>query len=90
MNSVNGLQAALRLYASDKVKDRQLGGEQVREIFSNRENLDAFQETAQLAGGQGWVAFYQCLFQAVVLEKKAALKKPSGQGESATCQEAFG
>ncbi len=83
MNTVSGLQSALKLCASDKVKDRSQGQEHVREIFSNRENLAAFQETASRDGGAGWVAFFQCLFQVVVVEKKAAVKKgDSAQGGS--------
>ncbi|WWD21232.1 hypothetical protein CI109_105716 [Kwoniella shandongensis] len=75
MNSVSGLQSALRLYSSDKIKDRSQGLEQIREIFSNRENLAIFQETASKEGGAGWIAFYQCLFQVVVMEKKAVVKR---------------
>ncbi len=83
MNTVSGLQTALKLCGSDKIKDRSQGQEHVREIFSNRENLIVFQETASKDGGAGWVAFFQCLFQVVVVEKKAAVKKgASVQGES--------
>ena len=82
MNSVTGLQTALKLCASDKIKDRTQGQEQVREIFGNRENLAVFQETASREAGAGWIYFFQCLFQMVVVEKKAAVKKgPSVQGE---------
>lgn len=83
-STVQGLQSALRLYESDKVRDRAEGHNRIRDIFSNRENLLAFQETASRDGGAGWVAFFQCLFQVVVLEKKGWLKKASGgpQGES--------
>jgi ataxia telangiectasia mutated family protein len=77
MSSVSGLKAALRLYESDKVKERAQGGELIREIFSNKENLLAFQETASRDGGAGWVAFFQCLFQVVVSEKKVVLKANS-------------
>ncbi|KAK8844109.1 hypothetical protein IAR55_006903 [Kwoniella newhampshirensis] len=75
MNSVSGLQPALRLYSSDKIKDRSQGLEQIREIFGNRENVASFQETASKEGGAGWIAFYQCLFQVVVMEKKAVVKR---------------
>lgn len=71
----NGLQAALRLCESDKVKDRSEGVNAIRTFFSNKENLAVFQETAKRDGGGGWIAFFQCLFQVVVLEKKALLKK---------------
>ena len=82
MSSVADLQAALRLCGSDRVKDRAQGQENVRQIFSNRENLVHFQETASRDSGAGWVAFYQCLFQMVVVEKKAAVRKgASAQGE---------
>ncbi|ORY28799.1 hypothetical protein BCR39DRAFT_533939 [Naematelia encephala] len=75
MNKVPGLQAALKLYSSDKVKERAQGHDAIRGIFSSRENLSNFQETAAKQGGEGWIAFFQCLFQVVVTEKKAALKK---------------
>ncbi|WVQ93187.1 hypothetical protein IAU59_000251 [Kwoniella sp. CBS 9459] len=74
MNSVNGLQTALRLYQSDKIKERGQGLEQLREIFSNRENINTYQEIAQRDGGAGWVALFQCLFQVVVKEKRLATK----------------
>ncbi|WVQ63855.1 uncharacterized protein L199_002011 [Kwoniella botswanensis] len=74
MNTVQGLQTALRLTTSDKIKDRTQGIELVREIFSNRENLNAFGETARKEGGAAWIAFYQCLFQTVVMEKKLVVK----------------
>ena len=76
--TVLGLQSALKLYASDKVKERTEGSSRIRAIFSDRENLHTFQETARRDGGAGWVALFQCLFQVVVLEKKAWLKKNSG------------
>ena len=83
--NVTGLQSALRLCGSDKVKERSQGQENVREIFGNRENLLIFQETASRDGGAGWIAFFQCLFQVVVVEKKAALKKgASATGKSMT------
>lgn len=82
MSTVSGLQTALKLCSSDKVKHRAVGLESVREIFSNRENLLIFQETASRDGGAGWIAFFQCLFQVVVVERKAAVKKgASAQGE---------
>ncbi|KAK6906072.1 hypothetical protein I203_100054 [Kwoniella mangroviensis CBS 8507] len=74
MNTVQGLQTALRLSTSEKIKDRTQGIELVREIFSNRENLNAFGETARKEGGAAWIAFYQCLFQTVVMEKKLVVK----------------
>ena len=81
--AVSGLQGALKLYASDKVKDRADGHTRIRGIFSDRENLRVFQETARRDGGAGWIALFQCLFQAVILEKKAFLKKSGGaQGQS--------
>lgn len=82
MSSVAGLRSALKLYESDKVKERSQGGELLREIFSSRENLAAFQEAGTKDGGGGWVALFQCLFQAVIKEKKAALKSNATvQGE---------
>ena len=82
MNTVSGLQNALKLCSSEKVKDRFQGQECVRDIFSSQENLVIFQDTASRDGGAGWVAFYQCLFQVVVVEKKAAVKKGAAtQGE---------
>ena len=82
MNTVAGLQNALKLCSSEKVKDRSQGQEYVRDIFSSQENLLIFQETASRDGGAGWIAFFQCLFQVVVVEKKAAVKKGAAtQGE---------
>ena len=78
--AVGGLQSALKLYASDKVKDRADGHTRLRGIFSDRDNLQIFQQTARRDGGAGWIALFQCLFQAVIFEKKAYLKK-SGQCE---------
>jgi hypothetical protein len=71
----NALQSALRLCESDKVKDRSEGISAIRTFFSNKENLAVFQETARRDGGGGWVAFFQCLFQLVSLEKRATLRK---------------
>jgi ataxia telangiectasia mutated family protein len=83
MSSVSGLKGALKLYESEKIKDRAQGGELIREILSNRDNLLAFQETAGRDSGGGWIAFFQCLFQVVVTEKRAALKSnASAQGWS--------
>jgi ataxia telangiectasia mutated family protein len=80
-NSIPGLSAAIRAYTSDKFKERSQGLEQIRDIFDNRDNVSRFQETASREGGAGWVAFFQCLFQVVVMEKKAVLKKAaSAQG----------
>ena len=82
-SAVSGLQSALRLYESDKVRERSEGQARIREIFSNRDNLHLFQETASRDGGAGWVAFFQCLFQVVVLEKRACFRKSAGpQGMS--------
>ena len=45
-----------------------------------------FQETASREAGAGWIYFFQCLFQMVVVEKKAAVKKgASVQGELPMC-----
>ncbi|WVR09037.1 hypothetical protein IAU60_006097 [Kwoniella sp. DSM 27419] len=74
MSAVNGLATALRLYQSDKIKERAQGLEQLKEIFSNRENLALCQETYAREGGSGWVAFFQCLFQVVIMEKKMVVK----------------
>ena len=80
-NSVPGLSAAIRLYVSDKLKERSQGLEQIKDIFDSRDNVTLFHETAAREGGAGWVAFYQCLFGVVVNEKKLALKKAgSAQG----------
>ncbi|RXK38992.1 hypothetical protein M231_03722 [Tremella mesenterica] len=75
MNTVSGLQSALRLYNSDKIKDRSQGAEHVREIFSNPENLLSFQEYAARDSGAGWIALFQCMFQVVVLEKKVTTRR---------------
>lgn len=77
MQRVSGLQSALNLYDSAKVKERAQGAAALREIFSNRANLDIFQESAARDGGAGWIAFFQCLFQVAVTEKKAYLKANS-------------
>ena len=77
-STVSGLQSALRLYESDKVRERADGQSRIREIFSNKENLLVFQVTAARDGGAGWIAFFQCLFQVVVLEKKTCLRKAAG------------
>lgn len=74
MSAVAGLRTALREYESDKVRERQAGAERIREIFGNRENLFAFQETGGSQGGQGWIALFQCLYACVKLEKRAAKK----------------
>jgi ataxia telangiectasia mutated family protein len=82
-SSIPGLSAAIRAYTSDKLKERSQGLEQIRDIFDSRDNAARFQETASKEGGAGWVAFFQCLFQVVVMEKKAVLKKAaSAQGMS--------
>lgn len=77
MQRVSGLQSALTKYDSSKVKDRAQGALELRQIFSNRDNLDVFQETAAPDGGAGWIAFFQCLFSVVLAEKKAYLKPNS-------------
>lgn len=79
MNSVTGLSGALKLYGSDKVKDRDQGSTLLREILSNRSNVDRLQETASREQGQGWIALFQCLFQVVLLEKKNVVKKLSSK-----------
>lgn len=76
MNSaVPGLARALKHYDSDKVRDRTTGAQELREIFSNRGNIEKFQQEAFPDNGAGWVYFFQILFQVVVLEKKAATKR---------------
>lgn len=80
MNTVAGLQTALSNIESDKITERRAGQDALREIFANRENLLVFQETAALDGGSRWVALFQSLFQSVVLEKKAVIRKPSAVG----------
>lgn len=75
MNSVTGLSAALKLYGSDKIKERGQGSTLLREIISNRANLERLQDTASRDNGQGWIALFQCLFQAVLVEKKVVIKK---------------
>jgi ataxia telangiectasia mutated family protein len=83
MSSVAGLQSALKNYSSDKIKDRAQGQEAIREIFSDRDNLNIFQNTARQEGGAGWIAFFQCIFQVVVADKKAVMKKGGkAQGQS--------
>jgi len=90
-NSIPGLSAAIRAYTSDKLKERSQGLEQIKDIFDSRDNVNRFQETASREGGAGWVAFFQCLFQVVVMEKKAVLKKAaSAQGTSRAVMEADG
>lgn len=80
---VPGLSGAVKLYTSDKLKERAQGLEQIKDIFDSRDNVARFHETASREGGAGWVAFFQCLFQVVANEKKAALRKTaSTQGVS--------
>jgi hypothetical protein len=75
-NSIPGLATAVRLYTSGTlIKERTQGLEQIRDIFSSRDNVTRFQDTASKEGGMGWVAFFQCLFQVVIAEKKVVLKK---------------
>lgn len=82
MSAVPGLKLAIKEYESDKVKERAAGGEKIREIFGNRENLLTFQESASREGGAGWTVLFQCLFQAVIVEKKAVIKRnATAQGE---------
>jgi hypothetical protein len=88
MASLPNLQPALKLYNSDKIRDRAQGSEQIREIFSDKFNIVLFQETAARQGGEGWIAFFQCLFFVVVTEKKGVLRSnATAQGElsSALC-----
>jgi hypothetical protein len=85
MATVPGFRSALREYESDKIKDRVSGGERLREIFDNRENLHAFQEQASRAGGEGWSQLFHGLFNAVCVEKKAVIKRnATAQGEQDT------
>lgn len=80
--AVPGFRTALKEYESDKVKDRVSGGERLREIFRNRENLLAFQEHAGNRGGEGWANLFRGLFSAVHTERKAVLKRgATAQGE---------
>jgi ataxia telangiectasia mutated family protein len=81
-HSVPGLSAAVKHYTSDKLKERSQGLEEIRDILDSRDNAAKFHETAARDGGAGWLAFFQCLFQVVSIEKKAVLKKgASAQGE---------
>ncbi|ORX39340.1 hypothetical protein BD324DRAFT_619326 [Kockovaella imperatae] len=79
--AVSGLQGALKLYGSDKVKERADGHTRIRGIFSDRENLRVFQESARRDGGAGWVALFQCLFQTVIMEKRVFLRSATAQAE---------
>jgi ataxia telangiectasia mutated family protein len=82
-NSIPGLSTAVRLYTSGTlIKERAEGLEQINDIFDSRENVARLQETASQEGGMGWVTLFQCLFQAVVNEKKAVIKRsaPSTTG----------
>lgn len=81
--SVPGLSGAVKLYTSDKLKERSQGLEQIKDIFDSRDNVTQFAESATREGGAGWITFFHCLFQVVSTEKKAVLKKAaSAQGES--------
>lgn len=82
MSAVPGLSGALKLYESEKVKDRTQGGTLLREIISNRANLDVLQTTANRDGGKGWIALFQCLFASVLIEKKTVIKKTATNTES--------
>lgn len=82
MSAVPGLSGALKLYESDKVKDRMQGGTLLREIISNRDNLEALQATASRDGGKGWIALFQCLFASVLIEKKTVIKKVAANTDS--------
>lgn len=80
-HAVPGLSAAVKHYTSDKLKERSQGLEEIRDIFDSRDNVLKLHETAAEEGGAGWLAFFQCLFQVVSIEKKAVLKKgASAQG----------
>jgi hypothetical protein len=82
MPAVPGFKAAVKEYESDKVKDRVSGGEKLREIFGNRENLLTFQQSASKSGGEGWSVLFHSLFHAVNVEKKAVIKtNATAQGE---------
>ena len=81
--SVAGLHSAVKLYGSDRIKDRAQGAEHIREIFSNPENLLVYQEKASRDGGASWSSLFHSLFQAVILEKKAVTKK---DGKVSTAQ----
>ncbi|KAK4687247.1 serine-protein kinase ATM, partial [Tremellales sp. Uapishka_1] len=74
-SSVADLDSAVKSYCSEKVKERASGLEAIRMIFSSQKNLSIFQDKASVNGGQGWVAFFKCLFEVVVREKKAVKKK---------------
>lgn len=93
MSTIPGLSSALKSYDSDKPTERSRGLVELREIFSNRENVDQFNKGASKHGGEGWVSFFQCLFQAVSLDKKAAIKeaisndkKTAAQKPTKTCK----
>jgi ataxia telangiectasia mutated family protein len=79
MSAVPGLNGALKLYESDKIKDRAQGSSLLREIIGNRSNLELLQATANR---DGWVALFQCLFAAVITEKKTVVKKFAANTES--------
>ena len=82
MTTVPGLKQALKEYESDKIKDRASGGERLRAIFGQKENLLNFQDTAGREGGAGWTVLFHALFQAVISEKKAVVKRnATAQGE---------
>lgn len=86
MTAVPGFKSALQDYESDKVKDRVSGGERLREIFGNKDNLSAFQESASKNSGEGWIMLFHGLIHAVGIEKKAATKaNATAQGESLGC-----
>lgn len=77
-----GLNKALRMYESDKVKERAEGAAQLRAILGDEGNWKRFSESASREGGAGWTALFQGLFQTVVAEKKAVVKaNASAQGE---------
>jgi len=78
MGTVPGLDRALKLYDSDKIGERTQGSKSLHEIFSNRENLELFQERARVNNGAGWVSLFQVLFTVVLTEKKLVPKKTGG------------
>ncbi|WWC63986.1 uncharacterized protein I303_106592 [Kwoniella dejecticola CBS 10117] len=79
MNTVRGLENALQQTQSKVIKDRVEGVRKVRELFSNRQNLNAFSDVASREGGSAWISFYECLFNTVAKER-AYVVKPAAKG----------